>query len=323
MSVRILAIGEVMLELAPAGEAGGRKLLALGYAGDTYNTAIYLTRLGVPTAYFTRLGDDPYSREVLQLMTQEGLDTTSVEAVPGRTPGLYLIANQPDGERSFSFWRGQSPAREMFSTQASTAALEQRLQDIPYAYLSGITLGILADEARASLLRILANFRARGGKVVFDNNYRPQLWRDREHACGAMAAALAVADIALLTDDDEARLWGSGEPAEVLGRCMDAGVGEAVIKRGPNPVVVAAAPGGGGYREQLHVDVPPVVQVVDTTAAGDSFNAGYLAARFSGRDPVSAAAHGCRCAGVVIQHRGAIVERGSFLQGIAGWNNLG
>lgn len=318
MSVQILAIGEVMLELAPAGEAGGKKLLALGYAGDTYNTAIYLTRLGVSTAYFTRLGDDPYSSELLQLMAQEGLDTTSIEIVSGRTPGLYLIANQPNGERSFSFWRGQSPAREMFSTQASAAALEQRLLAIPYAYLSGVTLGILSDEARASLLRILANFRARGGKVVFDNNYRPQLWRNREHACGAMAGALAVADIALLTDDDEARLWGSGEPVDVLGRCMDAGVGEVVIKRGPNPVVMAANARKGGYREQQQINVPSVAQVVDTTAAGDSFNAGYLAARFGGRDLASAAAYGCRCAGVVIQHRGAIVERNSFLQEIAG-----
>ncbi len=316
MSVQILAIGEVMLELAPAGETGGKKLLALGYAGDTYNTAVYLARLGVSTAYFTRLGDDPYSSELLQLMAQEGLDTTSIEIVSGRTPGLYLIANQPNGERSFSFWRGQSPAREMFATQASTAALEQRLLEIPYAYLSGVTLGILSDEARASLLRILANFRARGGKVVFDNNYRPQLWRHREHACGAMAGALAVADIALLTDDDEARLWGSGEPMDVLRRCMDAGVGEVVIKRGPNPVVVAANARKGGYPEQ-QVEVPPVAQVVDTTAAGDSFNAGYLAARFSGRDPASAAAQGCRCAGVVIQHRGAIVARNHFLQGIA------
>lgn len=317
MSVQILAIGEVMVELAPAGESGGKTLFALGYAGDTYNTAVYLARLGVKTGYFTRLGDDLYSNELLQLMTQEGIDTISVESVAQRVLGLYLIANQANGERSFSFWRGQSPAREMFATQASVAALEQRLQDIPYAYLSGITLGILADEARSSLLHVLGNFRARGGKVVFDNNYRPQLWRDRDHACNAMAAALATTDIALLTDDDEARLWGSGESVDILSRCAEARVGEVVIKRGPNPVVVAAAFGEGVYHEQLQVNVPPVAQVVDTTAAGDSFNAGHLVARFRGCDLASAAAHGCRCAGVVIQHRGAIVERNSFLQEIA------
>jgi 2-dehydro-3-deoxygluconokinase len=317
MSVHILAIGEVMLELAPAGDSNGKKLLTLGYAGDTYNTSVYLARLGVQTAYFTRLGDDPYSSEVLALMNTEGLDTSAVEIVPGRTPGLYLIANQPNGERSFSFWRGQSPAREMFATPASTAFLEERLQHVPYAYLSGVTLGILADEARDSLLRILANFRARGGKVVFDNNYRPQLWRDRDHARGAMAGALSVADMALLTDDDEARLWGSGDEPEILDRCLSAGVTEVVIKRGPAPVLVAAQPGDEGYGERYEVEVPPVLQVVDTTAAGDSFNAGYLAARFAGGGVIHAAAYGSRCAGVVIQHRGAIVARDVFLDAVS------
>lgn len=318
MSVQILAVGEVMLELAPAGESNGKKLLALGYAGDTYNTAVYLARLGVPTAYFSRLGDDPYSAEVLDLMRKEGLDTSSIETVPGRTPGLYLIANQPNGERSFSFWRGQSPAREMFATQASTALLEERLLQIPYAYLSGVTLGILADEARVSLLRMLANFRARGGKVVFDNNYRPQLWRDREHARSAMAGALAVADVALLTDDDESRLWGSGEEADILDRCLSAGVAEVVIKRGPAPVVVATKAEDKGYSDRQEVAVPPVDQVVDTTAAGDSFNAGYLAARFDGESTVAAAAFGSLCAGVVIQHRGAIVARDVFMTAVGG-----
>lgn len=312
MSVKILAVGEVMLELAPAGESSGKKLLALGYAGDTYNTSIYLARLGVATAYFTRLGNDPYSSEVLGLMTDEGLDTSSVELVPGRTPGLYLIANQPNGERSFTFWRGQSPAREMFATPASLALLEERLFHIPYVYLSGVTLGILADEARANLLRILANFRARGGRVVFDNNYRPQLWRDRDHARDAMAGALAVADMALLTDDDEARLWGSGEEVDILDRCLSSGVAEVVIKRGAAPVLVATEAEGKGYSDRREVAVPPVSQVVDTTAAGDSFNAGYLAARFAGESTGAAAAFGSRCAAVVIQHRGAIVTRDVF-----------
>lgn len=316
MSVQILAIGEVMLELAPAGEANGKKLLSLGYAGDTFNTATYLARLGVQTAYFTRLGDDLYSQDLLRCMAQEGIDTSSVEPVPGRAPGLYLIANQANGERSFSFWRGQSPAREMFSTQASTSRLEERLLQVPYVYFSGVTLGILADEARTSLLRILANFRARGGKVVFDNNYRPQLWRDIDEARGAMASALRVADIALLTDDDEARLWGGGEPAEIFARCLTAGVAEVVIKRGPAPVMLAGTPGSHGYRELEEVAVTPVGKVVDTTAAGDSFNAGYLAARFAGAGVVQAAAFGSRCAGVVIQHRGAIVDRDVFLAAV-------
>jgi len=310
--VQILAVGEVMVELAPAGEANGKKLMALGYAGDTYNTSIYLSRLGVHTAYFTRLGDDLYSREVVQTMQEEGLDTESVEIVSGRTPGLYLIANQANGERHFSFWRNQSPAREMFAATASIAALEQRLKNVEQVYFSGITLGILSDDARRDFMWILQNFRAGGGKVVFDNNYRPQLWRDREQARVAMTEALHVTDTALLTDDDAARLWGSGATVDVLAMCSTAGVAEVVLKCGPNPVQLALRPESGAYAEQYSVPVPPVSGVVDTTAAGDSFNAGYLSARLRGADPVDAAAFGSRCAGVVIQHRGAIVERAIF-----------
>lgn len=314
--VQILAVGEVMVELAPAGEANGKKLMALGYAGDTYNTSIYLSRLGIKTAYFTRLGDDPYSAEVIQCMEKEGLDTTSVEAVRGRTPGLYLIANQPNGERNFTFWRGQSPAREMFATTASASELEQRLQDAAQIYFSGITLGILGDEARRSFMRILQNFRAGGGKVIFDNNYRPQLWRDREQAQIAMNDALSVADIALLTDDDAMRLWDSHTTTDIFDRCLAAGVTEVAIKCGPHPVQLALRPASGGYVENYSVPVAPVNQVVDTTAAGDSFNAGYLSARLRGATPESAAAFGSRCAGLVIQHRGAIVERSIFMAAI-------
>jgi 2-dehydro-3-deoxygluconokinase len=314
--VQILAVGEVMVELAPAGDADGKKLLALGYAGDTYNTSVYLSRLGVATAYFTRLGDDPYSREVIQLMQEEGLDTKSVETMPGRTAGLYLIANRPDGERSFSFWRGQSPAREMFATQASVTALERRLESAQRIYFSGVTLGILGEEARRSLLRVLLNFRAGGGQVIFDNNYRPQLWRDREQAQLAMADALAVADMALLTDDDEARLWGSGAEVDIVSRCQAAGVREVAIKRGPHPVLLALRQGNDNFKECYSVPVPPVADVVDTTAAGDSFNAGYISARLRGRSPAEAAEFGSRCAAVVIQHRGAIVGRGLFAAAI-------
>lgn len=314
--VQILAVGEVMVELAPAGEAKGKKLMALGYAGDTYNTSIYLSRLGIKTAYFTRLGDDPYSVEVIQCMEKEGLDTTSVETVPGRTPGLYLIANQSNGERNFTFWRGQSPAREMFTTDASTTALEQRLKHAEQVYFSGITLGILGDEARRNFMRILQNFRGGGGKVVFDNNYRPQLWRDRKQAQAAMNDALSVADMALLTDDDATRLWGSPTTADIFDRCLAAGVAEVVIKCGPHPVQLALRPAPGGYAENYSVPVVPVTQVVDTTAAGDSFNAGYLSARLRGATPETATAFGSRCAGLVIQHRGAIVDRSIFMAAI-------
>lgn len=311
--VQVCAVGEVMVELAPAGIAGCEGLRSLSYAGDTYNTAVYLSRLGVDTRYFTRLGDDGYSSEVLQIMAREGLDCGAVERVPGRTPGLYLIANQASGERSFTFWRRESPAREMFVDDESVERLTRCLTQSDYAYISGVTLGILAPAALQRLLQVMSAFRAGGGKVVFDGNYRPQLWHSCKHAKAAMTSALRETDIALLTDEDEYLLWGRSAPEAIFERCYTSGVTEVVLKCGPGPVLVAERPVGTRFDRLVAVAVPPVAKVIDTTAAGDSFNAGYLAARISGSGIEEAAAYGSRCASIVICHRGAIVEREVFL----------
>jgi 2-dehydro-3-deoxygluconokinase len=312
---QILCIGEVMVELSPAGTQQNKSLMALGFAGDTYNTAVYLARLGRQVGYFTRLGDDPYSQEAIALMAAEGLNSNGVESVQGRSPGLYLIANQPNGERHFTFWRSQSPAREMFATPHSCEQFKTQLQASQQVYFSGITLAILSESARHEFLCMVQEFRKQGGQVIFDNNYRQALWPDEASAQAAMQKALECADSALLTDDDYARLWGSAEFDQVLQRCIKAGVKELVLKRGPKSVCVAWNQQNRWSSEE--VAVPVVSDVIDTTAAGDSFNAGYLTARAQGQTPVQAAQFGSRCASIVIRHRGAIVEREVFLADLA------
>jgi 2-dehydro-3-deoxygluconokinase len=248
-------------------------------------------------------------------MSAEGLNCEGVECVAGRTPGLYMIANQANGERNFTFWRSQSPAREMFADDVSLNAFQLQLKNAPNVYFSGITLAILTEQARVTLFAILAGYRRNGGRVIFDNNYRQALWQSLNQAQAAMQSALECADIALLTDDDYARLWGSAEFNQVLQRCKAAGVLEVVLKCGPNPVRIACRTAQTEYTTG-EVPVPAVADVVDTTAAGDSFNAGYLYLRFNNISPAIAAAYGSRCARIVIQYRGAIVDRDEFLSGM-------
>jgi len=81
------------------------------------------------------------------------------------------------------------------------------------------------------------------------------------------------------------------------------GIGEIVVKNGPNSALVCS----GGRTE--HIPVPEVVDPVDTTAAGDSFNAGYLAARLAGASPVDAVSAAHRLAAEKVRHRGAIMPR--------------
>lgn len=295
----IVSVGECMVELARGTD--GRYGLAFG--GDTFNTAVYLTRAGVPTAYATRLGDDPYSDGIVAAALREGIDTRLVSRAAGRMPGLYLIETNAEGERSFWYWRERAPARELFeATDApavTTAICEARL-----VYFSGVTLSLYSDSGLDAFAACLATARSRGVAVAMDSNYRPRGWGgDRGRAQSAFSRFWSLATLALPTFDDEQALWGDADPTATADRLSALGVPEIIVKNGPAGALVAA----GGSRRL--VPCPETVQPLDTTAAGDSFNAAYIAWRLSGRAPDCSAAAGHRLAAVVIQHRGAVVPR--------------
>lgn len=297
-SARVIAIGEAMVELA----RGGDNRFSLSYGGDTFNTAIYLARKGARVAYATSLGDDPYSDGIAALAEAEGVESDLIIRVPSRMPGLYLIETK-GGERQFYYWRETSPARELFEhpdwTRIAEGILSARL-----VYFSGITLAIYSNLGIGRLLAILELARRNGVEVAFDSNFRPRAWRgDLARARTVYAEALKRVDIALPTFEDEAVLWGDSSPEATLRRLQTFGVGEIAVKNGGNSALVAAKDG------QELVPVPQIVEPVDTTGAGDSFNAAYLAARLSGESPFAAAAGAHRLAAEVITHRGAIIPR--------------
>ena len=306
----IAAIGEVMVELAPfpvdIPEAKNRELMALSFAGDTYNTSVYMARLGLKTDYVTNLGEDTFSQQIMQRLDSENIGTAMIQCFPGRSPGLYIIRNTSDGEREFSYWRKEAPARELFSTAENCEALFEQLKHCDCVYLSGITLAIIGEHARQHLLSVLQKLRAANVSIAFDTNYRPRLWNNKQEAQSAMLRVMQHTDIALLTLDDEFLLWGDDTLEGCKERYKNCQLRELVLKRGAEDAVIITAD------LQIHVPVPPVANVIDTTGAGDTFNAGYLAARLQGASPEDAARQGIRCAGIIIRHRGAVIEKSVF-----------
>lgn len=296
---QVLSIGECMVELARGDD--GR--FGLSFGGDTFNTAVYLSRLGIATAYATALGDDPYSDGIVALTEAEGIASDLIVRVPGRMPGLYLIETSA-GERTFWYWRERSPARELFEL-ALDGRLQSALRCASAIYFSGITMSLYSDRGRELLAAGLAEAKAAGARIVMDSNYRPRGWPDGLSAARSVFARFwAMADIALPTFDDEAALWGDASPAVTVTRLRELGVGEIVVKLGADGAAVAV-----DDAEPLAVPCPACITPVDTTAAGDAFNAGYLAARLGGATPPAAALAGHRLAGLVVQHRGAIIPR--------------
>ena len=295
--MRLASIGECMIEFSAARDG----LFARGFGGDTLNSALYLARLGIDTSYVTALGDDALSEAMLAAWRMEGLRTDEVLRVPGRLPGLYMIERDARGERSFFYWRDRAPAREFFD-RADDAALE-RLSRFDWLYLSGISLSLYGDKGRARLGNLLAAARRNGSRIAFDGNYRPRGWSRAETARRAFDEVLPLVDLALPTLEDEQALFGDLDAAACLERLKAHGVGEIVIKRGPLGCLIDA----DGRR--LDVSPPKVVRPVDTTAAGDSFNAAYIAARILGAPPDDAARAGHRLACAVISLPGAVILR--------------
>ncbi|WP_342361111.1 sugar kinase [Terrarubrum flagellatum] len=297
MMTNLIAIGECMVELARGND--GR--FGLAYGGDTFNTAVYASRMGASVAYATALGDDAYSDGIAALAEEEGVDVSLIPRRKGRMPGLYLIETSAEGERTFFYWRDRSPARELFEHEDAATKIAARMKQSAIVYFSGITLSLYSDAGLDKLESALRDAKNSGARIAFDGNFRPRGWPDRDRAKTIFKRFLSLCDIALPTFDDEQMLWGDKTPEDAIARIAGLGVSEIAVKNGPDG---AYAHNGGATK---HVEVPGRVAAIDTTAAGDSFNAAYLAARLRDVAPDEAALAGHRLAGVVIQHRGAIV----------------
>lgn len=292
--LRIVLVGEAMIELSRRGESW-----QLGYGGDTLNTALHLARDGHDVAYLTGLGNDPFATSLVERWRGEGLDCSLVLHHPARATGLYAISTDAAGERSFAYWRECSAARELFTLPGAAAAAESAAK-ADLLVFSLISLAILPPEGRNWLFAIARSVRANGGQVAFDGNYRPRLWPDADTARKTRDTAIALASIGLPTFEDEAALSGEIGAAAAAQHWRTLGCEETVVKLGA---------AGCRLPDGAIIAPPEALVPVDTSGAGDAFNAGYLGARLRGASMEVAARAGHALVGWTIMRPGAIPDR--------------
>jgi 2-dehydro-3-deoxygluconokinase len=294
---RIVCIGECMVELRAVGE----DTFARSYAGDVYNTAVYLKRSlpGAQVQFLTATGDDAMSIAMRRMWNAQGIDDALAFSVEGGSVGLYLIETDALGERSFHYWRTDSAARGWLALLQARG--ESILRGADILYISAITLAILSPDERPAAIELLGRMRAHVGRIAFDPNVRPRLWQSPQAAVQTTRAALSACDIALPSTEDLAWLFQVDEPMRQVDLLMEMGVSEVALTLGADGCAVA----GSTLRTQLAG--AKVERVIDTSGAGDAFNGVYLANRLQGSSPEKAAKAALLVASRVVTHAGAVI----------------
>ena len=295
-----MIFGECLIELS-WDQAG---TVRQGFAGDVYSVSVYLQRANpqVGVRLLCAIGTDPLSQALVDSLEAEGVDTSLLLRHPDRHAGLYAIHNTADGERSFTYWRTESAARETLELLAENPGkLLERAPDC--FYLTGISLAILEPASLNRIWPLLQALREQGTRIVFDPNYRPRLWPDRDTARAAFDRAFQLSDLALPGVEDMQLLYDLTDKEQIAAMMQALGPGEIVLKDGSSDVYYGA-PG-----DLSRYAVTPVERVVDTTAAGDSFSGTLLGCLSRGQDLGDAVRGAAAMSARVIQYPGAVIPR--------------
>lgn len=302
----IACVGEAMIELSVSND--DNQTAAINFAGDSLNTAIYLKRAleraehNCNVSYVSVVGTDNFSSQMMSFIQSENINTDFIGRHEQKIPGLYAIATDSKGERSFTYWRSESAAKELFSDNSYPAM--DNLLDFDVIFYSAISLAILPASIREQWFTWLENYRKLPGKhVAFDSNYRPKLWQSAKEAKACIEKAWQLCDIALPSIDDEMAIFNDENETQLLARFKHYGVSRGALKRGHiGPRSLAS---GAELEESLTTQK----NVVDSTAAGDSFNGAYLASLASSASETDCLFTAHETAAKVIMVKGAIIPR--------------
>ncbi|MGN6425856.1 MAG: sugar kinase [Leifsonia sp.] len=273
----IVTIGEAMIALYPEGRHPLAEARTFGsdVGGAEFNVATTLARLGLPTAWVSRLGADGFGDRILAVAAEAGVDTAAVERDAARSTGLYVKEPSagPDGVRTrMHYYRSGSAASAIDAAQLAAAPAAGLLARAAIVHTSGITPALSPTAADA-----VGGLRAAVGPgtiVSVDLNLRPQLWRERDTA--PLDALLDAADLLLVGRDEALSHFGNAQAAAIFD--AHPGLSTIVVKDEAHRASVYRSDG-----RETHVPCL-TVEVVEPVGAGDAFAAGFLAGIATGRD---------------------------------------
>ena len=304
---KIFLFGECMVELLNVSpNTQLPQTLKQSFAGDVFNTAVYLKRVFFDTQVnlITAVGTDEFSSNMVEYFSQQNIETDFVYRSNDKIAGLYSIKTDSEGERTFTYWRENSAARDVMKF-IDASEIEKMLHGDAF-FFSGISLAVIRPEDRPKFWQMVEQLKAAGLSIIFDPNYRARMWSSVEEAQHEFDKAFCLSNIALPGIDDFKQLYNLTTAEAVIEFCKPYAFDELVIKNGEQGVVSVK------NNVIQNIEITPVEHVVDTTSAGDSFNGVFISARTSGMNSFDAIKLASASAALVIQHQGAIVDSKPF-----------
>ncbi|OWY04227.1 MULTISPECIES: carbohydrate kinase [unclassified Thioclava] len=257
----ILSCGEALIDMLPRESAQGEPAFAPYPGGAVFNTAIALGRLGARSGFLSGLSEDLFGQMLVHSLSDSGVDAGL--SVRSDRPTTLAFVTLTDGHASYAFY------------DENTAGRMLKIEDMPAIpaevkamFFGGISLPV---EPCGAAYEALMLREAESRVTMIDPNIRPGFIRDETAYRARLERMFAVADIVKVSDEDLRWIEGPGTIADLA---------RGLLAKGPKLVFVTeGATGAHGFSKHCEVFVPArKVEVIDTVGAGDTFNAGVLAA---------------------------------------------
>lgn len=258
----ILSCGEALIDMLPRETLAGEAAFAPYAGGAVFNTAIALGRLGAPSGFFTGLSTDLFGQILDRTLAASGVDTTL--CARSARPTTLAFVTLVNGQATYAFYDENTAGRLL-----STADLPALPASVDTLFFGGISL--VNDPAATAYETLQARAGAAGRVTMIDPNIRPGFIQDTGAFRARINRMIAAADIVKLSDEDLRWLYGDGQPDDLA---------RAILSKGPSVVFITEGAKGAralaANRDRFVAATP--VTVADTVGAGDTFNAGVLAA---------------------------------------------
>ena len=296
MKINVCSIGEAMIEISNIKNS----MYNQSFAGDTLNFCNYLDKKKLNAFFLSAIGKSEINKSLLNFVRSKKISTKYIKQINQFELGLYLIKNKDNGEKQFFYWRDESAAKQYFNN-IDFLNLYKELKNFDYIYFSGITLSIIHISKLNNFIKLLNLLKSKKIKIVFDFNIRPSRW-NKKNLNIFLDSVLKFVDICFLSGEDM-NYWKNKNNIKSYEQIVRKyKLKHSIFRKNAKFTYVFLNKTRYVFKNKL------LKKVVDTSGAGDGFNAAYLSNFIVNNDPVLALKAGSSLGSKIVMKKGAIVD---------------